>query len=73
MKHELTHFQKTGSDPSEAGTAKSSGWIPWEGWLGCSGDPGVTDEWKTCITSSGVEDEVLAVRNADSRAWRLTS
>lgn len=42
MKEELTVFQKIGSDPSEAGVAKSRGRIPGlEGW---SGDPEVVEE-----------------------------
>lgn len=73
MKDEFTLFQKTGSDPSVAGVAKSSGRIPWAGCSGCKGDPGVVDEWKMWIISSGVDELLFAVRKAERRAWRLTS
>lgn len=72
MKAEFTLFQNTGSDPSAAGVAKSSGRIPCAGCRGCSGEPGVTEEWNTWITSSGVLEAERAVRNAVSRAWMLT-
>lgn len=73
MKAELTLFQKTGSEPSEAGRAKSSDRIPCAGWLGCSGDSGVVDEWKMWIISRGVGEVDVAARKAESRAWMLTS
>lgn len=73
MKEELTLFQKTGSEPSDAGVAKSSGRMPWAGWFGCSGESNVSEEWKTWITSSGVEDEERAARTAERRDCRFAS
>lgn len=75
MKAELTLFQKTGSEPSDAGVAKSSGRIPCAGWFGWSGESGVSEEWKMWITSSGGdgEDEERAARKAERRDCRFTS
>ena len=73
MNEELTLFQNTGSEPSDAGMAKSSGRIPCPGCAGCRGELGVTEEWKMWMTSSGVVEDSRAARNAVRSACRLTS
>lgn len=73
MKEELTVFQNTGSDPSEAGVAKSRGRMPCSGWEGWNGDSGDVEEWKTWTTSRGIEDDDAAALKAERSAWMLAS